>query len=445
MTDKNAPFKKFICRACGYIYDEALGDPEDGLPAGTRFEDIPDDWVCPLCGVSKSDFEPYEDTQTAPAVVFDRTKRGLVIVGAGLAGWAVVDAVRALDKDINITLISADSADRYHKPMLSVAISQGKKRTDLVRTTGEQSAQDNGITLLAHTFVTNIDSHAKVLSTTRGNVAYDKLVLAVGANPAYPPTIAKDMAWHVNHLDKFGDLQERLTHAKSVAIVGAGMVGVELAEDLANAGLTVSLIDVSPRPLSAMFPKVVGERVLQAIQGLGIHWLGFSMVQGVSATDKGYQIDLLDCESNQSTPLYADEVIVATGLVVDERLPSRAGVVFHKQTGIVVNPQTLQTSVPDIYALGDCISIDGMPCRYVAPHRSQATAIAHEVLGLAHAGYVHKPPMIRLKNKSINVIANGNPKATGDWQITQDDQNELSAIMTEQGEELAKVSVKMAQ
>lgn len=84
-NDGRGAWRKFICLACGYIYDEELGDPEDGLPAGTRFEDIPDDWQCPLCGVRKSDFEPYEETShIAPAVVFDRTERGVVIVGAVL-------------------------------------------------------------------------------------------------------------------------------------------------------------------------------------------------------------------------------------------------------------------------------------------------------------------------------------------------------------------------
>ena len=49
--------KKFECMACGYIYDEALGDPDSGIAPGTKWEDIPDDWVCPVCGVSKDEFE----------------------------------------------------------------------------------------------------------------------------------------------------------------------------------------------------------------------------------------------------------------------------------------------------------------------------------------------------------------------------------------------------
>ena len=54
-------YRKYECVICGYIYDEELGDPEDGLAPGTRCEDIPDDWVCPECGVSKFDFELIEE------------------------------------------------------------------------------------------------------------------------------------------------------------------------------------------------------------------------------------------------------------------------------------------------------------------------------------------------------------------------------------------------
>ena len=53
--------KKYICKVCGYVYDPEVGDPDNGVQPGTAFEDIPDDWVCPLCGGGKEDFEPKED------------------------------------------------------------------------------------------------------------------------------------------------------------------------------------------------------------------------------------------------------------------------------------------------------------------------------------------------------------------------------------------------
>lgn len=53
--------KKYECGPCGYIYDPEAGDPDGGIAPGTAFEDIPDDWVCPVCGVGKEDFSPVED------------------------------------------------------------------------------------------------------------------------------------------------------------------------------------------------------------------------------------------------------------------------------------------------------------------------------------------------------------------------------------------------
>ena len=52
--------KKYVCNVCGYVYDPAAGDPANGVPAGTAFEKLPDDWVCPECGVGKDEFSPQE-------------------------------------------------------------------------------------------------------------------------------------------------------------------------------------------------------------------------------------------------------------------------------------------------------------------------------------------------------------------------------------------------
>jgi rubredoxin len=53
--------KKYVCLVCGYVYDPKIGDPDGDIEPGTAFEDIPEDWVCPLCGVSKNEFEPVEE------------------------------------------------------------------------------------------------------------------------------------------------------------------------------------------------------------------------------------------------------------------------------------------------------------------------------------------------------------------------------------------------
>ena len=52
--------KKYVCTVCGWVYDPAKGDPDNGIQPGTAFEDLPEDWTCPECGVSKEDFEPED-------------------------------------------------------------------------------------------------------------------------------------------------------------------------------------------------------------------------------------------------------------------------------------------------------------------------------------------------------------------------------------------------
>ncbi|MBP5663195.1 MAG: rubredoxin [Bacteroidales bacterium] len=59
-NQNSTTMKKYVCSVCGYVYDPEKGDPDSGIAPGTAFEDIPDDWTCPLCGVGKSDFEPAE-------------------------------------------------------------------------------------------------------------------------------------------------------------------------------------------------------------------------------------------------------------------------------------------------------------------------------------------------------------------------------------------------
>ena len=371
------------------------------------------------------------------------SNNGIVIIGAGLAGWHVIDAIRAKDKDIPITLITADSGDRYHKPMLTMAISQKKSAADLVRATGVDAAEAANVKLLANTQVTDVDTTTQQLQlisalrsdpvyTNYATIGYDKLVLAMGAHPIFPKSLPEDLVWHVNHIERFGQLQEKLaTGSQHVAIVGAGMVGTEIAEDLLKAGHQVTLIDLNGAPLSQMLPPKATARIAQAVKSQGINFLGGYQVSAITRLSDGkLQVSYEALASVNTTaepiePLIVDHVIASTGLTVDDKLPTAAGVDFDRRTGIVVDAPTLRTSTANIYAIGDCMSINGVACRYVAPLRAQAATIADDILGHEHNGYEHKPPMIRLKNKAISVMVTGVPQAVGNWQVKTESEDEL--------------------
>ena len=395
-------------------------------------------------------------------------KKGVVIIGAGLAGWHVIDAIRAKDTEIPITLITADSGDRYHKPMLTMAISQNKRASDLVRASGSEAANTAEVTLLANTQVIDIDpvsQTVQVRSTTQSDdtlttIGYEKMVLAMGAHPIFPKSLPQDLVWHVNHIERFSQLQEKLAAgSQHVAIVGAGMVGTEIAEDLLKAGHKVTLIDLNDAPLSQMLPAKATARIAKAIESQGIQFLGgyqVSAVTSVGSNDddsndgKKLRVDYATLSSDADNtdtqplePLIVDHVIASTGLTVDEQLPAAAGVEFDRRTGIVVDATTLRTNAANIYAIGDCMSINGVACRYVAPLRAQAATIADDILGHEHSGYDHKPPMIRLKNKAISVMVTGVPQAAGNWQVKTESDDELVMDLIDDNEAVsATVTIK---
>lgn len=425
-VEQDHPWQQYICRACGLIYDEELGDPDSGLAPGTRFEDIPDDWECPLCGVTKVDFELFERQEimvSVQPVQFSR-EPGVVIVGAGLAGWSVAEALRRLDSDTPITLISACKGDLYHKPELSVAISRGLDSKALIRETGADAALRLGIQLIPETFVVGLSPALNQLRTTRGTLSYTRLVLAQGSKPSLPAELPPSLCRRINDLAGWSGLQQALETGKeggkqSIAIVGAGMIGCELAEDFARAGHRVTLIDRNAHPLTGLLPDEAASRLVGSLNELGVTYLGGVDVAGVSKLDSNERtISLKDGQT-----LVVDQVIAATGLVTDNRLAHQAGLSFDR--GLVVDPQTLQTSAPNIYALGDCISLEGMPCRFIEPIKHQALAIAHGVLNLDRVRYEHSTPVVRLKTRSLPVVLHGLPCAEGDWRVIRQDAEQL--------------------
>lgn len=405
-----ATWQQYICHACGYIYNEADGDPDSGLAAGTRYCDIPEDWACPLCGVTKSDFEIYEPPSLealraqlrscgpVPSAG-QRHRPGVVIVGAGRAGWQLAENLRAMDADLPITLVTACAGDVYDKPLLSVAMARQLPCEKLVRETGVDAALRLNLRLLPHTHAIRICADVKHLRTTRGTLRYDQLVLAHGAQAALPSPLQVSLCWRINHLGAYLQLRAALgdvdnSGAKDVLIVGAGLIGSELANDLALGGHRITLLDVQSEPLARWQAERAGQQVLQAWQDLPIRFVGGVKVADVEKIGKRIRIST---ECGQQFD--ADHVIAATGLQTPNRLAQSASLAW--KNGIAVDPQTLRTSNPAIHAMGDCITINGQASRFIEPIARQARTIAAAIAGCEPVPYEQRPMVVRVKTTSM--------------------------------------------
>ena len=404
-----AIWRKFICRACGLIYDEAIGDVDSGLVAGTRFDDIPDDWACPLCGVTKADFEPYDEapirrraaSSSVPTIDVrgSRLDAGVVIVGAGRAGWKMAEALRERDAALPITIVSACDASLYDKPMLSVVHAKGLDVARLAKESAVDAAARLHVRLLAGTDAIRVDVAGSQLRTTRGALRFRHLVLAHGAEPRAVAELPARLCWSINHLDAYRRFRAALgtpsPASKGVLIAGAGLVGCELANDLALAGHRITLLDIAARPLSSLLDPDASARLLDAWRDLPIRFDGGVRIAGVErAADGPLVVTALDGRRFE-----ADHVVAATGLQTPGRLAESAALAF--DNGIVVDPLTLETSAPTIHALGDCISIDGRASRYIEPIGRQARVIADRIVGIAAAPYRAAPPPVRIKTTSL--------------------------------------------
>lgn len=395
-------YQRWICDACGYIYEEFKGDPDSGLAPGTRYEDIPDGWSCPLCGLTKSDLRLLTETPAAPIkkkTSFLPTKnsksRGgdnyIVIIGAGIAAWSVAENIRQHDQDTPVLLVTACDGSSYPKPALSTALANGKTADDLIERDAASKAAELNIDVRTETRVIKIDPGKKRLTTGKGGIQYDKLILALGAHQRELPIsgTATETVSRVNDLASYRKLRQRLNdNVKHITILGAGLIGCEFAEDLTTAGYQINIIDPAKYPLSSLLTADTANQLAAHLQDKGVKWHF-----GVKLDSVEYSGEQLCATLSNGKAIKTDLVLSAAGLIPNIHLAEKTGLSVNK--GINVDRQ-MCTSAKDIYAIGDCAEVEGKIFAYIEPIRRQAQTIA------AHLRNEHKPfklkaPLVRVK------------------------------------------------
>lgn len=312
----------------------------------------------------------------------------LMIVGAGIAGYTLAKLWRQLETETPLVIVCEDDGDFYHKPLLSVALARGKTPDATISESKDDLAASLNATILTHTTAHGIDVDKKQLLTNRGNLEYGQLVIATGAQPKKLDHLKG--AFTLNHLDDYRQLRPLIETAKSINIVGAGLVGCELANDVLNLDKTVRLISNTALPLNGLVPEPIGQALKQGMIDAGITW-------------------------HEHNPPEADLTIQAIGL--QHKAPISDALAL-EHGGIVVNAYG-QTNLKDIYALGDCAQVHGVTLRYIGPIRHQAQAIAQTLTGNP-TPIVYPALPVSAKTPTYPIVVCRHPWVNGHWKVIQD-------------------------
>ena len=321
----------------------------------------------------------------------------IVIIGSGMAGYTLAREFRKLDTEQELVMICADDAVNYAKPTLSNALVGKKAPEQIGLGDAEKMSTQLNMRIEKFTWVKSINPATHELSLEHdGKIttqAYSKLILAVGANPIRLAIAGdgSDDIHVVNSLIDYRDFRNSLENCatgdsdnKHVAILGAGLIGCEFANDLQNTGHQVTVVDLAPQPLGRLLPKHVAEAFQENLEESGIKFaLGTTVEKITKNLDRGYVVSLTNGHS-----LQADVVLSAIGLQPNLALAKAAEI--NTSRGVVTNT-LLETNQADIYALGDCAEVNGLLLPYVMPIMQQARALAKTLSGQSTA--VHYPAM----------------------------------------------------
>lgn len=412
---------KWECIVCGLIYDEKEGWPDDGIAPGTKWEDVPEDWLCPDCGVGKEDFELLEEEAVDDTphheehVVADTVSPPVVIIGTGLAGYNLAREFRKHDDSTPLILITSDDGRSYSKPMLSTGYTKDTTAKDLAQLDAGSMAKQLKASVWTMTHVDHIDTANQLIKVGDAKTAvhYGKLVLAIGAQVIQPPIKGSGLerVYSVNDLLDYDDFRTAVDKNKvrKVCIIGGGLIGCEFTNDMLNGGFEVEVVDPLGYCLPTLLPEAAGKAVQAALEAKGATFHFGPLVTEVDAKEEGVTVKL-----NTGDTIDADLVVSAVGVRPRVDLAQACGIETNR--GIVTN-RLLETSAPNVYALGDCAEVAGHVLVYVAPLMAAARALGKTLAGQpTEVSYPAMPVTIKTPACPV-VVAPPAAGVEGEWQI----------------------------
>ena len=281
--------------------------------------------------------------------------RRIVVIGGGPAGVFAAIGAKKQDPAAAVTLLSDEACEPYEKPPLSKAVLLGKAAPHDAPIAGPQGLAGHGVVLRLNATCRAIDHAAGAVALADGSrIAYDALIFATGSlvREVAPLPLGMPRVHYLRNEAQARALAAELAPSQHLAVVGGGLIGLEVAASAAALGVRVTVLEALPRILARVCDEETGERIAAEHRRRGVDLRVGTAVAGAAVAPDGR----IAIETGDGETLTADIVVVGIGATPDDRLAAAAGIKC--DNGIVVD-EYCRTSDPAIFAAGDVVRFPG--------------------------------------------------------------------------------------
>lgn len=329
-------------------------------------------------------------------------RQKLVIVGNGMAGIRCLEEILKIDPDrFDVTVFGNEPYPNYNRIQLSKVL-QGDTVLEDITLNSWDWYEKNDIRLYPGETVIEIDQDNHLVKTDKNRITpYDKLILATGSNPFILPLPGVDKKGVITFRNIKDCLKiiEYSKRSKDAVVIGGGLLGLESARGLLDLGLNVKVVHISDYLMNRQLDKTASHLLQLQLEKQGMEFL--LNKKTVEITGNEYADGLKFSDGDE---LKADLVIMAVGIRPNIKLAEENGIPTHR--GIIVN-DFMETKIPDIYAVGECVEHQGCCYGLVAPLYQQGKVLANHLCEEKTDGYTGSIDSAKLKVSGVDVFSAG--------------------------------------
>ena len=329
-------------------------------------------------------------------------KQTIVLIGNGMAGIRAVEEILKLAPNrFKITVFGSEPYPNYNRIQLSKVLQGDTEVADITLNTWEWY-EENGILLYPGETVIEIDTDNQIVSTDKKRqVKYDKLIMATGSDPFMLPLLGleKEGVTAFRNIKDCELMINASENYKKAVVIGGGLLGLEAARGLLNLGMQVDVVHLSDCLMERQLDKTAGKMLQKELENQGMNFLLEKQSAEIMGLDRVEGLRFTDGEE-----VKADLVVMAVGIKPNVTLANESGIPVNR--GIIVNDY-LETSVPNVFAVGECAEHRGMVYGLVAPLYQQGLEMAKRICVIDSEGYQGSVLSTHLKVSGVDVFSAG--------------------------------------